>query len=747
MRDLLSRKSSIALAITIATTGAVGSLIIAPNAQAQESLIEEVVVTARKREESLQNVPVAVSALSPSQIEQSGVLTIVDVAKLVPNVELHQVTQSGAALAASIRGMAFDDLEKSYEPTVGVSIDGVFMASNSGAVVDFFDIEGIEVLRGPQGTLYGRNTIAGVININRTQPTGEFGAKLEGTFASHDRTDLKGIVNLPLGERGGVKLSYRDLQMDSHLYNTFNQETPKNRDSQVWGAAVRYDFTDNFTATLPYDDYEHWTLPPDPIATGTSPDNTFCFFASLGFPFGGSCNENSGAISQASGYETSNASEQIYSYIWGENITLNAKYTGSNFTLKYIYGLMDFEEDAYFNSWGAPQPLYEVRREQEYEQSSHELQYLSDWDGPVNIVAGIYMLDTESYMTSGPVTATVARNFISTQDAEARAVFGEVIWELNDKWTATAGARWTNEKKDLYTISFANIDDRRAGGPGFGELTPDYEDDNVTDRFVLQREMSFGMIYGSYSTGYRAGGFNSRGNNVPTIGPFEAEEVASYELGLRSQPTDSLQINITGFVADYTDKQQFVVTDGTQCDLVATETCTFVRNVAETTNQGIELEFMFVATDNLTFRGSYGYLDAEFDSYDFNGSDISSQAQVIYAPENTFSLNATHDSEVMSGNLVLSATWSYRSDVWGSAEYAFYNYDTGPVMNIDDHDQLDLSATYLRDLGEGQLKLMVYGTDVLETDGRVSRTFDAGAFAWHELVPGRQIGVTVGYEF
>jgi iron complex outermembrane receptor protein len=96
---------------------------------------------------------------------------------------------------------------------------------------------------------------------------------------------------------------------------------------------------------------------------------------------------------------------------------------------------------------------------------------------------------------------------------------------------------------------------------------------------------------------------------------------------------------------------------------------------------------------------------------------------------------------------VLSATWSYRSDVWGSAEYAFYNYDTGPVMNIDDHDQLDLSATYIRDLGEGQLKLMVYGTDVLETDGRVSRTFDAGAFAWHELVPGRQIGVTVGYEF
>lgn len=125
MRDFLSRRSPIALAITIATTGAVGSLTIAPNAQAQESLIVGVVVTARKREESLQNVPVAVSALSHSQIEQSGVLTIVDVAKLLPNIELHQVTQSGAAVAASIRGMAFDDLEKSYEPIVGLSIDGI----------------------------------------------------------------------------------------------------------------------------------------------------------------------------------------------------------------------------------------------------------------------------------------------------------------------------------------------------------------------------------------------------------------------------------------------------------------------------------------------------------------------------------------------------------------------------------------------------------------------------------------------
>ena len=710
-------------------------------AQERVSLIEEVVVTARKREESLQNVPVAVSALSPSQIEQSGVQTLIDVAKLVPNVELHMVSQSGAALGASIRGMAFDDLEKSYEPTVGISVDGVFMASNAGAIVDFFDIEGVEVLRGPQGTLFGRNTIAGVVNIKRTKPTGEFGVKLEGTFADHSRQDLKGIVNVPLGDKGGAKFTYRDLEMDSHLYNTTNNERPKNRDSQVWGAAIRYDFTDNLTATLSYDDYEHWTQPPDPVATGTA-DNVFCSLAGLGLPFGGACNQNSGALSEAGGYKTSNASQQIRSYMWGENLTLNAQYSGDGFDVKYIYGLMDFQEEAYFNSWGAPQPLFEVLREQEYEQSSHELQFLSDWDGPLNVVAGVYYLETDAFITSGPRS-----NFQTTQDADALAVFGELNYAVTDLWTVTAGARWTEENKELDNRQYATSPDRRAGAPIANQLTPSYEDSNVTYRLVLQRELEVGMAYLSYATGYRAGGFNSRGNNSDTVGPYDPEEVGSWELGVRTQPTDRLQLNLTGFYSSYEEKQQFVVTDGSQCGLDATQTCTFIRNAAETTNQGIEFEGVWMPTDSLDIRATYGYLDAEFDSYDFNGTDIASQAQVIYAPEHTFSVMADHTSSIFGGTLVLSGTWSYRSDIWGATEYAYYNYDTGPEIKIDSHDQLDLSATYRRDLPQGAFKVMVYGTDVLDGDGRVGRAYDAGAFAWHELVPGRQIGVTVGYEF
>ncbi|MBL6897842.1 MAG: TonB-dependent receptor plug domain-containing protein, partial [Luminiphilus sp.] len=136
MRDILSCKSPIALAITIAATGTVCSVTIAPNAQAQESLIEEVVVTARKRQESLQDVPVAVTALTPNQLERGSIQRTTDIDKMVPNVELHETYIGSESLSATIRGIGFDDIEKSLEPTVGVAVDGVFMASNSGAVFD-----------------------------------------------------------------------------------------------------------------------------------------------------------------------------------------------------------------------------------------------------------------------------------------------------------------------------------------------------------------------------------------------------------------------------------------------------------------------------------------------------------------------------------------------------------------------------------------------------------------------------------
>ena len=160
--------------------------------------IEEIIVTARKRAESIQDVPVAVSALSVEQIERGNIQRVQDLEKLVPNVELSDMAFAGGAMSAAIRGLTFDDLEKTFETTVGVVIDGVFAASNSGVDLDLFDLEAVEILRGPQGTLFGRNTIGGVINITRTKPTRELGVKIKVDIEEDNTNDTKIVIQIIL---------------------------------------------------------------------------------------------------------------------------------------------------------------------------------------------------------------------------------------------------------------------------------------------------------------------------------------------------------------------------------------------------------------------------------------------------------------------------------------------------------------------------------------------------------------------
>ena len=227
-----------------------GALTAVPAIAQDESAagLEEVVVTARKRAESLQDVPVAVTALTAGMIERGNLNTVVDVAKMAPNVELIAQPFAGSALAASIRGVGLDDLEKTFEPTVAVSVDGVFYSSTAGANVDLFDVEAIEVLRGPQGTLFGRHTIGGVINIQRSKPTGEAGTRLQATFDEFERQDFKAVINAPLGADGGVKVSLRSLQSESFTKNVIKGENSDNRDLVTASVAVRYDFSDDWSA-------------------------------------------------------------------------------------------------------------------------------------------------------------------------------------------------------------------------------------------------------------------------------------------------------------------------------------------------------------------------------------------------------------------------------------------------------------------------------------------------------------------
>ena len=740
MRDFLSRKSPLALAISIAATSTVSSVSMVPFAQAQDAMIEEVVVTARKRQESLQDVPVAVTALTPNQLERGSIQRTTDIDKMVPNVELHQTYIGSESLSASIRGIGFDDIEKSLEPTVGVAVDGVFMASNSGAVFDMFDVESVEVLRGPQGTLFGRNTIGGVINVTRTKPTGEWGVKLQATFGDQDMTDVKGVVNMPLGENGGIKLAFKNIQSDSHVYNTTLNGRRDFRDSTTVSASIRYDFSDDTSVVFTYDDYDHDTIAPDNLMVGPFPEPLTGYLAS-----------------QADDYKTSPQLNPLEAYMWGENMTLQVIHNVPGHQIKYTMGIMDYEEEVHESSWGSATVFFPVNRDQDFKQTSHEIQISSDSDGPLNYVAGLYYLDADSFITSGPI-----QPFTVTHQAEAQALYGEMTYDFNDNWSFTLGARYTEEDKEMESYSWPPVvgdADRLANNidPSVLQMaaSPEFSDDNLTYRAVIQRNFSKGMAYVSYSTGFRSGGFFNRGTTPAEVAPYDSEEVDSIEIGLRSNPTENTQLNLTYYSAEYTDMQLPVITPasfpecgkGGAAEDAAGITCSFIKNVGETSMDGIEVEGIWMPTSALSLRASLGTLDGSYDSYDYNGVDISGRAQLLYAPELTWSLGAEHVSQVMGGELILTANYSYQDEVYTQTPWAIYDPATFPKITIDDWESLDVSATYLRDTDNGTFKVILYGTDVLEDGNRIQRRYTTGSFTWAEIAPRQQFGITIGYEF
>lgn len=735
-----SRKSPITVAVSLLTLGIINAIPSAPLAQAQDAKIEEVIVTARKRQESLQDVPVAVTALTPNQLERGSIQRTTDIDKMVPNVELHQTYIGSESLSASIRGIGYDDIEKSLEPTVGVAVDGVFMASNSGAVFDMFDVESVEVLRGPQGTLFGRNTIGGVINVTRTKPTGEWGVKLQATFGDQDMTDVKGVLNMPLGEKGGIKLAFKNIQSDSHVYNTTLNGRRDFRDSTTVSASIRYDFTENTSVLFTYDDYDHDTIAPDNLMVGPFPEPLTGYLAS-----------------QTDDYKTSPQLNPLEAYMWGDNSTLQITHDWAGHQFKYTMGIMDYEEEVHESSWGSATVFFPVNRFQDFKQTSHEFQISSDSTGPLNYVAGFYYLEADSFITSGPI-----QPFTVTHEAEAQAFYGELTYDFNDNWSMTLGARYTDEDKNMESFSWPPVvgdADRIANNTDPSVLqmaaTPSFSDDNVTYRAVIQRNFSRGMAYASYSTGFRSGGFFNRGTTPSEVEPYDSEEVDNIEIGIRTNPTESTQLNLTYYSAEYTGMQLPVITPasfpecgkGGAAEDAAGITCSFIKNVGETSMDGIEVEGIWMPTDALTLRGSLGTLDGNYDSYDYNGADISGTAQLLYAPELTWSVGAEHVSEILGGELILTANYSFQDEVYTQTPWAIYDPATFPKITIDDWESLDVSATYLRDTANGTFKVILYGTDVLEDGNRVQRRYTTGSFTWTEIAPRQQFGITIGYEF
>lgn len=725
------------------------------NALQARDHIESITVTARRRKENVQKVPIAVTAISNQMISDNVITTTASLQKLVPNVSFTPISYAGGALGASIRGVSFDDLERSFEPAVAVSVDGMFLASNSGALVDLFDINSIEILRGPQGTLFGRNTVGGVINITHTKPTGEWGATGDFTFGSYGQNDYKLRVNMPIiKDKLAAKFTFYSVNSNSFQHNLLTGKTDPGLDRKAYSATFLFTPNANFDALLIYNhinDHSHYTKP----VNLTAPGQLFCDAF-------GACITNGGDLQAQHGYKVSLGSAEFYTPYTSDSVILQMNDRLGAFSLHSITSYMHMKDTLNEENTGAadvnvgfgPQPLIRVFRGTTSSQFTQEVRAESNFSGPFNFVAGLYyfhshyrLFPQNVYLLGGLIS-----QFTAAQTDDSFAAFAEGTYQITPNTQLTVGGRYTWERKDFSIVTnnvppatgiiFQCPDPTLVGTAYAACRNPTTSFSKFTPHVSLSHNLTDAiMVYASYSQGFRSGGWNGRAASNTSIGPYAPETVNSYEVGLRSELwKNKLRLNLTAFRANYNNKQEEVLTPS-PINPAATETA--VQNAGQATINGVEAELEAIPVDGLHLTGSLGYLDASYGKFLVNGVDVRSQKNFRYAPRWTYDVGAdyTLDAGSLGGAFIFVANYNWQAKFTTSPnkDTTGLGRDTSPAYG-----KLDLSVGYSGATANGVgYKISLFANDVAHSNGHLTRKLDAGAFWFGVVEPGRTLGVNL----
>lgn len=806
----MTYKNSLILSVSVVASN---FMMLSQTAYAQDEgafKIDEVVVTARKRLESLQDVPLAVTALDANAIESAHISTITGIDKLVPNVDLGDNPFAGQGLVAVIRGVGFSDPEKSFEPVVGVSVDGIFLASNTGAAFDVFDLESVEVLRGPQGTLFGRNTVGGVINVKRSRPTGETGLKIGTRITNNNGKEFLGVANLPqIGGALSTKVFAFKKDHDTFAVNTVTGEKDKQKDFLSVGAAFLYEPTDQLEALISVDYFDDNSFGPPAYNTSVFGADLFCTLGTVAFgganvPNGVGCASGSLDVAEASDFDTFVRGTPFITNIDGWSATSNIEYQlNENLTLTSVTGYRETTDELRQDAAqgpniesvfiAAPGPGFllgtsdfafsEQFRVQDANQFSQEFRLSGRASDKLDFVAGLYYLNSKYTSRGGefePGIFGTNRFFNSptpddttaAQQAEAFAAFVDGTYAITDRLSFSGGFRFSYEEKDFQT-EFVFRGDLDTNGdnipdtpnPLTGQTVDETEDwSSPTWRAILQYDVSDdAMIYGGYSRGFRSGGFNGRGGTPATAGtPYDQETVDSFEIGARAEFFDNrVRINPTAFYSKTDDKQEerlALVPGGGD-----SEFDTFVENAASVEIKGFELEVLARLTEEFTVRGAFGYVDAEFDEFlvpdlvaDPTGGilvDVSDERNLRAGPEETVSLGAAYSRTIMDGSLLLTlnADYSYQGENVTSAGRDPLGLDRDRIPS---NNSTDFSAS-IQTLREGtNLTLTGFINDAFDdAPGRLGTQIfipgppGPGIFGFAVGTPTRIYGVEATVEF
>lgn len=637
-----------------------------------------VTVTATKKSdvENVQDVPVSVTAFSADTLDALKVRDLQSLSYSTPNVTLDDIGTARGTANFQIRGLGVNSSIPSIDPTVGVFIDGVYLGVNNGVIFDLFDLDSVEVLRGPQGLLFGRNTTGGAIVVNTGNPTDDFTYKIrtaiEGPWADDDRggnnTYVQGVVSGPLveGKLNGKIGAYFNND-DGYFRNLANGDNHGAADTTLVRGALEWFATDDLTFLAKVERGETDADGPTAQNRGIYDRNSFDFAI-----------DNEGYLEN----EVTQASLRT---------DLDVAF-GSG-TITNILGYRNYEAITRGDIDATPLFLFHSNTEFEQEQISNELRYNGQF-GAADVTTGLYYFNQEILYTENREIPSDPRGVWwggGSQDHTVWGVFGQVDYDLTDKLTGSVGLRYSNEEKDAgvtYVQPRAQCSVLDGTCPTSGTNTNPallgqnngFEDSNEWSNWTPKVGFQYfatdtSQVYGNYTKGFRSGGYNFR---ITAPGPFEAifpaggprsfdeEEVDSFELGYKFETEDGKgQLNTVAFFTDIKDMQREVNVSSPTAGVVQT-----IVNTADAEISGLELEGRYALTENFLLTGNVGLIDAEYQSvvFDISGDGVIDAADLALAlprvPEVTFGIGALYDQDLGTlGSLVARANYQNRDEV------------------------------------------------------------------------------------
>lgn len=634
-----------ALSVAIA---ALSSAVVMPEPAVAEGsglMLEEVVVTARKREENLQQTPVSVMAFGGDTLEKQDVSNISGLDIKMPNVAIGGSGGLGSSNASFfIRGIGSTRNAVNQESAVALYVDDSYFGRTDGALLSVMDVQRIEVSRGPQGTLFGRSATSGAIRYITNKPGEEFEGRVQLTVGSEDRRDFKGVVNLPFGDSAALRLSGASLNQDGHVDGVFTGKDYGEINSDLVRAALRWDLSDTVELLASVDYTQMDNNGGAAVLLGVNPAAPFIGLeASAGFDA-----------------TTLPLGDFDKSYQAGENF-LDSDNVGGNLTINWeINDAVSFKSstsrremdiEGAYDADGTHASLFDQSYERDIETFSQEFQLSGvALDDRLDWVAGVFYYEEESSdnrlvaSTVNHGAPTSSTRIVDPVETESLAIYGQGTYDLNDSWSLTLGLRYTKDEKEIFAseLNAAGVE-KIPGG-----VKNDDDWNAISGRISLEWQATNDVfVFASFARGYRSGGFNDRiRTNLPNdnfgINSFDEEILEMFELGLRSELFDSrVRLNLTAFYGEYQDQQLSALLPGTNRALF--------QNAGESHLQGLEGEFIVVLTETLTLDGTFGFLDTEFDKLEPTVTAVDLDSEFARAPDFSYSLGleADYDSVVV----------------------------------------------------------------------------------------------------